>query len=61
MEALKDESKPEEVAEVVSGVEAEPLDVIKEHDAGDEEDLREVEGLDTLPLVPLELDAWRRN
>ena len=42
-------------------MEAEPLDVIEQHDAGHEEDLGEVEGLDALPLVSLELDTWRQK
>ena len=37
-------------------MEAEPLDIIKEHNARYKEDLGEVEGLDPLPLVTLKLD-----
>ena len=42
---------PEEVAEVVSRVEGEPLDVIQQHRAGHQQHLREVHRLDPLPLV----------
>ena len=42
----------QQVAEVVARVEGEPLDVVQEDDTGHDEHLREVDGLDALPLVP---------
>ena len=48
---------PEEVPKVIARVKTEPLDVIKEDNARDKEDLGKVNSFDSLPLMAFKLDA----
>jgi len=45
------------VAEIVAGVEAQPLDVVHQNDAGAHQQLGELNGIDAVLLVLLELNA----
>ena len=49
--------QPEEIPKVIARVKAEPLDIVKQDNARDNEDLSKVDSFNSFSLVALKLDA----
>ena len=49
--------QPEKISKVIARVKAEPLDIVKKDNAGNNEDFRKVNSFNSFSLVALKLDA----